>query len=69
MFDNLTDELQTISFTNADEMRAALKGYLEQGVYTVGNHSNTADAGVILGRNISKSAMDMNATERNGEYV
>ena len=54
------DEVQTISFTNVDEMRAALKGYLEQGVYTVGNHSNSADAGVILCGNISKSAMDMN---------
>ena len=54
------DEVQTISFTNIDEMRAALKGYLEQGVYTVGNHSNSADAGVILCGNISKSAMDMN---------
>lgn len=56
------DEVQTISFTNVDEMRAALKGYLEQGVYTVGNHSNSADAGVILCGNISKSAMDRNET-------
>lgn len=52
------DEVQTISFTDTDEMRAALKGYLEQGVYTVGNHSNSADAGVILCGNISKATMD-----------
>ena len=31
------DEVQTISFTDVDEMRAALKGYLESGVFTVGN--------------------------------
>ena len=30
------DEVQTIKFTDTDEMRAALKGYLEQGTYTVG---------------------------------
>lgn len=53
------DEVQTIAFTNVDEMRAALKGYLEQGIYTVGNHSNSADAGVILCGNISKTVMDM----------
>ena len=53
------DEVQTISFKDTDEMRAALKGFLESGVYTVGNHSNTADAGVILCGNISKRTMDM----------
>lgn len=52
------DEVQTISFPDVDEMRAALKGYLEQGVYTVANHQNTADAGVILCGNISQDAMD-----------
>ena len=56
------DEVQTISFTNVDEMRAALKGYLEQGVYTVGNHSNAAEAGVILCGNISKTVMDRDGT-------
>ena len=53
------DEVQTISFKDADEMRAALKGFLENGVYTVGDHSNNADAGVILSGNVSKEAMDM----------
>ena len=52
------DEVQTISFKDTDEMRAALKGFLESGVYTVGNHSNTAEAGVILCGNISKRTMD-----------
>lgn len=56
------DEVQTISFTNVDEMRAALKGYLESGVYTVGNYEGTAEAGVILCGNISKETMDNDAT-------
>ena len=51
------DEIQTISFTDIDEMRAALKGYLESGVYTVGNHEGTADAGMILCGNISQELM------------
>ena len=57
------DEVQTISFTDTDEMRAALKGFLEQGVYTVGNHSNSADAGVILCGNLSKKIMDFDGAK------
>lgn len=56
------DEVQTINFTDVDEMRAALKGYLESGVYTVGNHENTADAGMILCGNISKEIMERDGT-------
>ena len=56
------DEVQTISFSDTDEMRAALKGYMESGVYTVGNHENTADAGIILCGNISKELMDSDGT-------
>ena len=52
------DEVQTISFADVDEMRAALKGYLESGVFTVGNYEGTADAGMILCGNISKEIMD-----------
>lgn len=52
------DEVQTISFTDVDEMRAALKGYLESGVFTVGNYEGTADAGMILCGNIKKETMD-----------
>ena len=54
------DEVQTISFSDVDEMRAALKGYMESGSYTVGNQSGTAEAGIVLSGNISKSAMDRN---------
>ncbi|SHI29061.1 BREX system Lon protease-like protein BrxL [Desulfosporosinus lacus] len=52
------DEVQTISFTDVDEMRAALKGYMESGVFTVGNYEGTADSGIILLGNISKGNMD-----------
>ena len=52
------DEVQTISFSDTDEMRAALKGYLEQGSFTVGDHKGVADAGVILCGNIRKEIMD-----------
>ena len=52
------DEVQTISFSDGDEMRAALKGYLEQGTFTVGDHKGVADAGVILCGNISQDIMD-----------
>ncbi len=52
------DEVQTISFTDADEMRAALKGYLEQGTFTVGDYKGVADAGMILCGNIRKEIMD-----------
>lgn len=61
------DEVQTISFKDTDEMRAALKGFLENGVYTVGNHSNNAEAGVIICGNISKAVMDMDG-EKNMFY-
>ena len=56
------DEVQTISFTDVDEMRAALKGYLESGVFTVGNYEGTASSGVVLCGNISKEIMDADGT-------
>ncbi len=52
------DEVQTISFTDVDEMRAALKGYMESGVFTVGNYEGSADCGIILLGNISQENMD-----------
>ena len=57
------DEVQTISFTDTDEMRAALKGYLEQGNFTVGDYKGTADAGMILCGNIRKEIMDADGYE------
>ena len=52
------DEVQTIDFTDLDEMRGALKGYMENGKYTVGNHEGTADSGIVLLGNIPASAMN-----------
>lgn len=53
------DEVQTISFTDVDEMRAALKGYMESGIYTVGNYEGTAESGIVLLGNISEDNMDI----------
>jgi len=52
------DEVQTISFTDVDEMRAALKGYMESGIYTVGNYEGVADSGVILLGNLTDENWD-----------
>jgi ATP-dependent Lon protease len=46
------DEAQSIRFTNAPEIQAQLKGYLEQGVYTRGDVSATAECGLMLLANI-----------------
>ena len=52
------DEVQTISFTDVDEMRAALKGYMESGIFTVGNYEGTANSGIVLLGNIKQESMD-----------
>ena len=52
------DEVQTINFTDVDEMRGALKGYMENGKYTVANHEGTADSGIILLGNIPANSMN-----------
>lgn len=52
------DEVQTINFNDVDEMRGVLKGYMENGKYTVGTHDGSADAGIILLGNISSNFMN-----------
>lgn len=52
------DEVQTIEFTDVDEMRGALKGYMENGKYTVGNHEGSADSGIVLLGNIPANFMN-----------
>ena len=52
------DEVQTITFTDSDELRGALKGYMESGDFTVGNYKGKADAGVVLCGNIMQERMD-----------
>ncbi|MCF0234716.1 MAG: ATP-dependent protease, partial [Thermoguttaceae bacterium] len=51
------DEVQTIQFGNIDEMRGALKSYLENGYANVTKFRVDGDAGVILSGNISLSKM------------
>jgi len=46
------DEIQTISFPDPDEMKGALKGYLETGEFRVGDQRGTGEAGIILLGNI-----------------
>jgi ATP-dependent Lon protease len=52
------DEVQTLRFSDMDEMRGALKGYMENGTFTVGNYSGKSDAGVVLSGNINEKNMD-----------
>lgn len=46
------DEAQSIRFTKASEIQAQLKGYLEQGVFTRGDCTATAECGLMLLANI-----------------
>ncbi len=46
------DEAQSIRFSNAAEIQAQLKGYLEQGVYARGDCQATAECGLMLLANI-----------------
>jgi len=50
------DEIKTISFENEEELRGALKNYLESGSFTVGNTKQTSQAGLILLGNIDLDA-------------
>lgn len=46
------DEVQTISFPDKDEIRGALKGYLETGEYRVGDQRGVGEAGLVILGNI-----------------
>ena len=46
------DEAQSIRFSNPSEIQAQLKGYLEQGVFTRGDCTATAECGMMLLANI-----------------
>jgi len=46
------DEVHTISFPNEEEMKGALKGYLETGEYRVGNYKGVGEAGIVILGNI-----------------
>jgi ATP-dependent Lon protease len=56
------DEIQSINFPDEEEVRGALKGYLESGEYRVGDYRGVGDAGFVLLGNINEDFMneDMN---------
>jgi len=60
------DEAQSIRFTNASEIQAQLKGYLEQGVFTRGDCTATAECGLMLLANI-ELAKDSNRRYKSGQ--
>lgn len=56
LYDFVTmDEIQTITFSDADELKAALKSYLESGNTTIANVKLTSRAGLIIMGNIALS--------------
>jgi ATP-dependent Lon protease len=52
------DEISTIKFGDINEMRGAMKGYLESGSYTVGAKAGSGDAGLVLLGNIRQEDMN-----------
>jgi len=54
------DEIQSISFPDEEEVRGALKGYLESGEYRVGDYRGVGEAGFVLLGNISEEKMNEN---------
>jgi ATP-dependent Lon protease len=54
------DEVQSITFTDKNEMQGALKGYLESGEFRVGDYKGVGDSGLILLGNIDASLMNVN---------
>ncbi|NMA75531.1 MAG: BREX system Lon protease-like protein BrxL [Bacteroidales bacterium] len=54
------DEVQTISFPDVNELKGALKGYLESGEYRVGDYRGVGEAGLVLMGNIPDEKMNVN---------
>jgi ATP-dependent Lon protease len=54
------DEIQSISFPDEEEVRGALKGYLESGEYRVGDYRGVGEAGIVLLGNIGHESMSEN---------
>ena len=59
------DEIKTIVFGNQEELQGALKGYLENGSFTMGQAKQTSTAGLILLGNID---LDSNRRPINKKY-
>ena len=54
------DEIQSIRFTPENEVRTSLKGYMENGEYSIGNYRGFGDSGIVLLGNIDQEQMDIN---------
>ena len=52
------DEISNTQFAQLPEIQASLKGYLENGKYTVGTKYGTSDAGLVVLGNIDQQFMD-----------
>jgi len=55
------DEVSTIRFSNEVEIQASLKGYLENGRYTVGTKYGTSNAGLVILGNIPLETMNLSS--------
>ena len=58
------DEIKTIVFGNQEELQGALKGYLENGSFTMGQAKQTSTAGLILLGNIELNHHRMPVNKR-----
>lgn len=52
------DEIQSITFSDEEEVRGALKGYMETGEYRVADYRGVGEAGIVLLGNIDVERMD-----------
>ena len=52
------DEIQSISFAEEDEVKGALKGYLESGEYRIADYKGLGEAGLVLLGNIDEADMN-----------
>lgn len=59
------DEVETIQFSNDEDVLGAFKNYLENGKIVVGNYKNTSDCGLMLLGNI---ALDKKLQPKNSDY-
>jgi len=55
------DEIQSITFPDEEEVRGALKGYMESGEYRVGDYRGVGEAGIVLLGNIDVEKMNTSA--------
>lgn len=54
------DEIHTVSFPDEEEIKGALKGYLETGEFRVGDHKGIGEAGFVILGNIPHEMQNEN---------